>query len=125
MKTRTTLVMTTGLLLALASVCAWSQPAGRDAGADGAAMAAPAEPPAKSEWQANRALRHKVYAAIEKHKEISAGNISVVVKGGTVVLDGTLADGSQIDKVSGIAEGVPGVLSVTNRLTVKKPFGGQ
>jgi osmotically-inducible protein OsmY len=75
--------------------------------------------------KANRALRRRVYAAIVRHKEISAGDISVVAKGGTVTLNGTVVDASQIDKVADIAQGVPGVTSVTNRLTVKKPFGGQ
>ena len=71
-------------------------------------------------------MRRKVYAAIVTHnKEINAGNISVIAKGGTVTLDGTVVDASQIEKVSEIAKGVPGVTSVTNRLTVKKPFGGQ
>ncbi|MEX3968774.1 BON domain-containing protein, partial [Paraburkholderia sp. EG286B] len=49
----------------------------------------------------------------------------VIAKGGAVTLDGTVVDASQIDKVSEIAKGVPGVTSVTNKLTVKKPFGGQ
>jgi osmotically-inducible protein OsmY len=70
-------------------------------------------------------LRRKVYAAIVKHEEIDAGNISVIARGGAVTLDGTVADATQIDKVTEIATGVPGVMSVTNRLTVKKPFGGQ
>ncbi|MEX3969087.1 BON domain-containing protein, partial [Paraburkholderia sp. EG286B] len=49
----------------------------------------------------------------------------VIAKGGAVTLDGTVVDASQIDKVSEIAKGVPGVTSVTNKLTVEKPFGGQ
>jgi osmotically-inducible protein OsmY len=60
-----------------------------------------------------------------KHKEISAGDISVVARGDAVTLDGTVEDASQIDRVAAITQAVPGVASVTNRLTVKKPFGGQ
>ncbi|WP_312883563.1 BON domain-containing protein [Paraburkholderia youngii] len=73
----------------------------------------------------NFALRRRVYAAIAQHKEINAGNISVVVKRGVVTLDGTVADASQVGEATEITKGVPGVTSVTNRLTVKKPFGSQ
>jgi osmotically-inducible protein OsmY len=65
-----------------------------------------------------------VYAAIGKHKEISAGNISVTAKGGAVTLSGTVTDASQIAQVAEVAKGVPGVISVTNKLTVQKPLGG-
>lgn len=88
-------------------------------------MTAPGTTTAKATRQANRALRRKVYAAIVKHKEIDAGNISAIAKDGAVTLDGTVADAAQTDEVMEIAKGVPGVMSVTNRLTVKKPFGGQ
>ena len=74
--------------------------------------------------KANRALRRQVYNAIVKNKEISAGNISVVARDGAVTLNGTVTDSSQVGKVAEIAKGVPGVTSVTNKLTVQKPFGG-
>ncbi|MFT0174181.1 BON domain-containing protein [Paraburkholderia mimosarum] len=51
--------------------------------------------------------------------------ISVVSRSGAVTLDGTVVDAAQIDKVAEIAGGVPGVTSAANRLTVRKPFGGQ
>ncbi|MGF6702466.1 osmotically-inducible protein OsmY [Paraburkholderia sp. MM5496-R1] len=86
-------------------------------------MSASAAAPVSSR-QANRALRRQVYAAIGKHKEISAGNISVIAKGGAVTLSGTVTEVSQINQVAEIAKGVPGVTSVTNKLTVEKPFGG-
>jgi hyperosmotically inducible protein len=85
-------------------------------------MAESASMPTKSAWAANRALRREVYSAIAKHKEISACNIRVIAKGGAVTLKGTVVDASQIDKVTGIARGVPGVNSVTNKLAVGKPF---
>ena len=88
-------------------------------------MAASGASTIKAARQANRALRRKVYAAVVKHKEIDAGNISVIAKDGAVTLDGTVVDATQIDKVTEIAKGVPGVISVTNRLTEKKQFGGQ
>ena len=49
----------------------------------------------------------------------------MVVKRDAVTLEGTVADATQIDEVTEITKGVPGVTSVTNKLTVKKPFGSQ
>ncbi|MEM5294716.1 BON domain-containing protein [Burkholderia sp. JPY481] len=112
-------------LILAASGSAWSQSGQTASAASGApAMSASAAAPV-SPRQANRALRRQVYAAIGKHKEISAGNISVIAKGGAVTLSGTVTDASQINQVAEIAKGVPGVTSVTNKLTVQKPFGGQ
>jgi osmotically-inducible protein OsmY len=127
MTTTRALGIVSAALIALVSVHVWAQPgaSATSAASNGAAVAASGGMTAKESRTANRALRGKVYAAIVKHKEISAGDISVVAKGGNVTLDGTVVDASQIDKVTEIAKGVPGVTSVTNRLTVKKPFGGQ
>ncbi|MCP3713415.1 BON domain-containing protein [Paraburkholderia sp. CNPSo 3274] len=116
-----------GVLIASASVHVWAQAGASEASAasNGTAVAASGSTTAKDIRKADRALRRKVYSAIVTHREINAGNISVIAKGGAVTLDGTVVDASQIDKVSEIAKGVPGVTSVTNKLTVKKPFGGQ
>ena len=111
-------------LILAASTNAWSQ-SGQTASAPSGAPAVEASAAAPvSSRQANRALRRQVYAAISKHKEISAGNISVVAKGGAVTLNGTVTDASQINQVVEIAKGVPGVTSVTSKLSVQKPFGG-
>ena len=125
MKAMSALRLACGVLVALASMHAWSQTSETTGSSNGPGMAASGAATAKTTRQANRALRRKVYAAIVKYKEIDAGNISVVAKGGAVTLDGTVVDPSQIDKVTEIAKGVTGVMSVTNRLTVRKPFGGQ
>lgn len=111
--------------LASAHICAQPGTTGVSAASNAAAVAASGGTTAKDVRAANRALRKKIYAAIAKYKEINAGDISVVAKSGAVTLDGTVVDSSQIDKVAEIARGVPGVTSVTNRLTVQKPFGGQ
>ncbi|MBY4714910.1 MULTISPECIES: BON domain-containing protein [Burkholderiales] len=115
-------------LILAASGHAWSQP--------GQAASAPVGMPAASAStaesvaapagtrKANRALRRKVYAAIGKYKKISAGNVSVVVRGGAVTLSGTVTDAAQVNEVAQIAKGVQGVTSVTNKLTVQKPFDG-
>ena len=113
------------------SACAWvfallacvTAQAGAQGSEAAGASAAPAASSAREVRKANRALSRKVYAALAKHKEIDAGNISVVSRNGAVTLNGTVTDASQIDVVATIAQGVPGVTSVSNKLTVQRPFG--
>ncbi|WP_412025321.1 BON domain-containing protein [Burkholderia cepacia] len=113
-------------LILAASGNAWPQSARIASAATGMPAASTAESVVApvSTRKANRALRRQVYAAIGKHKKISAGNISVVAKGGAVTLNGTVTDASQINEVAEIVRAVPGVTSVTNKLIVQKPFGG-
>lgn len=113
-----------GLLIAL-SINAWAQ-GGATASAPVASTveASGATTPATGK-KADRALRKKVYAAIGKNKEIKAGSISVTAKNGAVMLNGTVPDANQIPTIVEIAKGVPGVTSVTSKLVVQKPFGGQ
>lgn len=87
------------------------------------AMALPAASTPKEVRKANRALSRKVYAALAKHKEIDAGSISIVARNGAVTLNGTVTEASQIDTVAEVAKAVPGVKSVTNRLSVQRPIG--
>jgi osmotically-inducible protein OsmY len=127
MKTILLLELAVATVIAAMSANAWSQGGGASApvGAPGAAetAASATAAPAKGR-KADRALRRKVYAAIGKHAEISAGDISVIARDGAVTLNGSVTDASQISKVAEIASGVAGVTSVTNKLTVRKPFGG-
>ncbi|TDY16928.1 BON domain-containing protein [Paraburkholderia sp. BL6665CI2N2] len=124
MKTIQARALAIATLILNASANAWSQSGQMASVPPGSsAMEASAAGPV-SPRKANRALRRQVYAAIGKHKEISAGNISVIAKGGAVTLSGTVTDASQINQVREIAKGVPGVTSVTNKLTVEKPLGG-
>jgi len=111
------IVLAGAALMVAAATNAWSQTGSAPASVPGAS--APA-----TGGKADRALRRKVYAAIGTHKEIDAGNISVRAKGGAVTLYGTVTDAAQIGQVADIAKGVPGVSSVTNKLTVEKPLGG-
>lgn len=119
-------VLAIAALILAASGNAWSQPGETASAPTGMPAASAMESAAApvSARKANRALRGKVYAAIGKHKKISAGNISIVAKGGAVTLNGTVTDASQINEVAEIVKAVPGVTSVTNKLTVQKPFGG-
>jgi hyperosmotically inducible periplasmic protein len=125
MKTNFVLNLVVGVLVALVSVYAWSQTSEPGVASPALAVPAPSSMTDKESRQANRALRRKVYGAIVNHKDINAGNISVVAKGGAVTLNGTVTDASQIDTVAKIVRNVAGVTSVTNKLTVVKPFGGQ
>ena len=114
------------VLILAASGNAWSQsgqtgraPAGTPAASAAESVVAPV-----STRKADRALRRKVYVAIGKHKNISAGNIGIVARGGAVTLSGTVTDAAQVNEVGQIAKAVPGVTSVTNKLVVQKPFDG-
>ncbi|MEM5329591.1 BON domain-containing protein [Paraburkholderia sp. JHI2823] len=119
-----TLTKTLGLalvtLLTAASLNASAQP---EASAASAAAAAATSNPA-SATPSNTKLRRAVYKAIVKHKEIQGGSIGVSAKNGAITLYGTVTDAAQVDRVAEIARGVPGVTSVTNKLTVQKPLGG-
>jgi hyperosmotically inducible protein len=127
MKTNKALELAVAAWFVAASTTAWSQPgeaASATAGEQGASGMAASGAVAPAGRKADRALRRRVYAAIGKDKEISAGDISVIAKDGAVTLNGTVTEVAQIGKTDAIARGVSGVTSVTNKLTVKKPFGG-
>jgi hyperosmotically inducible periplasmic protein len=127
MKTNKALELAVAAWFAAASTTAWSQTgeaASAPVSAQGASAMAGSGAAAPTGRKADRALRRNVYAAIGKDKEISAGDISVIAKDGAVTLNGTVTEAAQIGRAEAIARGVPGVTSVTNKLTVKKPFGG-
>jgi hyperosmotically inducible protein len=123
MKTMDGLRVALGVAITAASISAWAQDGASQGASAGTAVTASGGMTAKAARQANRALRRKVYAALAKHKEIEAGNISISAKGGAVILNGTVPDASQINTVAEVAKGVAGVTSVTSKLTVQRPFG--
>ncbi|MGF6504950.1 BON domain-containing protein [Paraburkholderia sp. 32] len=127
MKTSRALKIAVGILVGSTSIHVWAQASESEARgvSKGTVTEASGGMTATINPKDNFALRRRVYAAIAQHKEINAGNISVVVKRGAVTLDGTVADASQVGEATEITKGVPGVTSVTNRLTVKEPFGSQ
>lgn len=127
MKAIKTLELLVAAWFVAASTTAWSQTgdaASAPASAQGASVMAASGAVTPAGRKADRALRRRIYAAIGKDKEISAGDISVIAKDGAVTLNGTVTEAAQIGKAEAIARGVPGVASVTSKLTVKKPFGG-
>ncbi|CAD6507885.1 BON domain-containing protein [Paraburkholderia sabiae] len=113
-----------GIVIAL-SINAWAQGGDPTSAPAASVLAASGASAPATGKKADRALRRKVYAAIGKNKEIKAGSISVTAKDGAVTLSGSVPDNNQIPKVAEIARGVPGVTSVTSKLVVQKPFGGQ
>ncbi|MGA7777582.1 MAG: BON domain-containing protein [Paraburkholderia sp.] len=88
---------------------------------DAMASGAMAAPSAKTVKKADRALGRKVRSALAKAQGIDVSNIAVRSRGGAVALTGSVPDQSQIDKATQVAQGVAGVSSVTNKLTVVIP----
>ncbi|RKF38167.1 BON domain-containing protein [Paraburkholderia fungorum] len=130
MKTSKAIELVVAAWFVAASANAWSQTAGAASaansaqGAQGASGTVASGAVAPVGRKADRALRRRVYAAIGKDKEISAGDISVIAKDGAVTLNGTVTDAAQIGEAETIVRGVSGVTSVTSKLMVKKPLGG-
>ncbi|MFM0097765.1 BON domain-containing protein [Paraburkholderia nemoris] len=123
MKTMNGLRVALGVAIVAAAISAWAQDGASAQASAGTAVTASGGVTAKAARQANRALRRKVYAALAKHKEIDAGDISITAKGSAVLITGTVPDASQINTVAEVAKGVAGVTSVTSKLTVQRPFG--
>ncbi|RFU45937.1 BON domain-containing protein [Paraburkholderia sp. DHOC27] len=88
---------------------------------DAAATDAMAAPSAKSVKKTDRTLGRKVRSALAKAQGVDVSSISVRARGGAVTLTGSVPDQSQIDKATAAAQGVAGVTSVSNKLTVVLP----
>lgn len=86
-----------------------------DSSAPAASMSAPASK------AANRALAKKVRHALARTKGLNPVHIYVKVIGGAVTLTGSAATQAEIDLAVKAAEGVDGVTSVKNGLTVRSP----
>ncbi|BAN27054.1 BON domain-containing protein [Caballeronia insecticola] len=66
----------------------------------------------------DRALRRRVLTALGKAKGMRATGITVRAKGGAVLLEGWVPEEAQIEQATRVAQGVPGVQSVRNELTL-------
>ncbi|NPT62642.1 BON domain-containing protein [Paraburkholderia elongata] len=112
-----TLKLAGAALIVVASVNAWAQES------ESSATSTATQGTSKSAVRkANRTLGKKVLQALSKGGVDTAG-INVLAKGGAVTLAGRVADPSQIEKAGSIANGVSGVTSVKNALTIRE--GGQ
>lgn len=115
MKAFSAIKMIGGALVVLASLNAYAQ------SSEAAATAAPAAsaPTAKQTRAANRALQRKVRAALARTKGLTVGNITVRARDGAVTLAGSVPEQAQIDIATNAAQGVAGVTSVKNALTIR------
>ncbi|MFM0297197.1 BON domain-containing protein [Burkholderia sp. WP9] len=73
---------------------------------------------AKAVKAADRALQKNVVRALSKTKGLRATTITVRAHNGVVILEGTVPEQSQVGLATQAAEGVEGVDSVTNALTL-------
>ena len=108
------ILKTLGAALCLSVACSASYAQDNSASAPAAAMAAPAT----SAKKVDRKLGYSVRKALSKTQGVDVSNIAVRSHGGAVTLEGTVPDQGQIDKAGEVAQGVAGVKSVSNKLTV-------
>jgi len=87
-----------------------------------AAPAATANPTTAK--KVNRKLGLDVRRALSHAQGIDVSKIYVRARNGAVVLSGSVPDGDQIPKAEEVAKGVPGVTSVSNKLTLAPQNGG-
>ncbi len=77
---------------------------------------------AKSMRMANRRLARRVRAALTKAKPaLPMAQITVIAKGGMVSLTGSVSSQDQSMQANSVAQGVSGVTSVNNKLSIKEP----
>jgi hyperosmotically inducible periplasmic protein len=118
MKAIQAIKMVGGALVVLASVSAYAQSS--DTMAASGAMSQPsAKQVSKAQKSADRALQKKVRAALAKAKGISVANITVRARSGAVVLQGSVPEQAMVDQATTVAQGVDGVSSVKNALTIR------
>jgi hyperosmotically inducible periplasmic protein len=108
------ILKTLGAALCLTVACSVSYAQDNSASAPAAATAAPAA----SAKKVDRKLGYTVRKALSKTQGVDVSNISVRSRSGAVTLTGTVPDQGQIDKAGEVAQGVAGVKSVSNKLTV-------
>jgi len=110
-----------GALIVLASINAFAQASATDAASD-----LSSQPSAKQQYKAvkkaDRLQARKVRAALAKAKGISAANILVRSRDGNVTLEGSVPEQPQVEAATTVAQGVPGVKTVKNALTIR-PVG--
>jgi hyperosmotically inducible periplasmic protein len=83
-----------------------------------ASMAPGAMPAAPSGKKADRALSHAVRRALSKAQGLDVSGIFVHARDGAVTLSGSVRSSDQIQQAEEVARSVPGVNSVSNKLTL-------
>jgi osmotically-inducible protein OsmY len=120
MKITYALKLASATLIAVASINAWSQSGSVGTTQTSSSMeaSAPSESP-KAMKKADRALAHKVRAALIKNK-ITVDALIVRVKDGKVWLEGSVPIKDEADDATSVARQVAGVTDVKNALTLKE-----
>jgi hyperosmotically inducible periplasmic protein len=116
MKAFRVLKLVSGALIVIASLNAYAQSS--DTAATGTAPSAASSK--KATRAANRKLSRDVRRALSKDKTVDTSNITIRANQGAVILEGTVPEQAQSDKAAQIAQGVSGVSSVKNSLTVRE-----
>jgi osmotically-inducible protein OsmY len=112
---------TTTMAIALAVgalVLACNAPAHAQSSGAVSAQAASGSTDPKAMKAANRALQKQVVRALTKTKGLRSSTITVRANNGAVTLEGTVPEQSQMELATHAAEGVTGVTSVKNALTL-------
>jgi len=81
-------------------------------------------PSPKTVKKTDRKLGLDVRKALSKAQGFDVSNVFVRARGGAVVITGSVPDGAQIPQAEQVAKGVPGVKSVSNKLTIGTQGGG-
>jgi len=110
------ILKTLGAALCLSVACSASYAQDNSASAPAATTSAA---PATSAKKADRKLGYTVRKALSKTQGLDVSKLNVRSHGGAVTLTGTVPDQGQIDKAGEVAQGVAGVTSVSNKLTVR------
>lgn len=106
------LAVVIGTLATLAAFNAQAQPA--DSSVPGASASS-----AKAARKADHMLEKSVRKALGKDKAVDVTNVTVRARNGAVTLLGSVPEQGQVDAAAQAAQGVAGVSSLNNALTVK------
>jgi len=112
------------VLLMAACINGYAQGPGTAAPASVAASASAATSPASgavTDRQLAASVRKALHAA--RRNGLKSSFIRVRANGGVLTLTGVVADNSQIGFATSVAQGVPGVTSVVNKLTLRSVAG--
>jgi osmotically-inducible protein OsmY len=88
------------------------------------ATAASAKAAKKATKKTDHQLEVDVRRALSKAQGFDVSKVFVKARSGAVVLTGTVPEGNQIGQAEEIAKGVPGVKSVSNKISLGTQGGG-
>ncbi|MDR5856590.1 BON domain-containing protein [Caballeronia sp. LZ062] len=113
------------LYVLVSALCGSVAVAHAQATSDVAASADAASAPHQQDKSADRALRKAVIRSLSRTKGLNTARITVRVKNGVVMLQGSVPDQSEVDLATRAASNTAGVTSVRNSLTIQGPMGSE